>query len=413
MRAVSAESLVESPAARDASRSTRSTAAFIRQHAPGREPLHRETENNDHRSAVAHIIAALTDPHHGVIADAGDIVAVGHRVAHGGEIFRHSVRIDDRVLEAIRRLQHLAPLHNAPNVAGIEAAMVHLPGIPHVAVFDTAFHLSLPEHAYLYPLPHEWYEKYGVRRYGFHGPSHLYLSRRAAVLLDKPADGCNLVTIHMDRGVSLCAIRNGLSIDTSMGMTPLEGAVMETRCGDIDPGIHAYIMGELDLSSHELEQILNHKSGVCGISGRRLGRQRFLEAALGGDPRCRLALEIETYRMRKYIGSYLAVIGPLDGVVFSAGTGATEWSVREMVLSGLERFGVRVDPERNRAVRGGRDEAEITGAGASVRTFIIPTNEELVCAEDVAAIHAGTYLDHLHTDYTFARRGFAPCGAAP
>ncbi|MGB9080845.1 MAG: acetate/propionate family kinase, partial [Desulfuromonadaceae bacterium] len=240
--------------------------SFIRQTVPGRVSFHLETDTSDHQSAVALIIATLTDPRHGVIANVLDISAVGHRVAHGGKEFRHSVRIDGQVLTSIRKLQHMAPLHSAPNISGIEAAMIQLPAIPHVAIFDTAFHGSMPECAYLYPLPYEWYENYGVRRYGFHGPSHLYLSRRAAVLLGKPVEACNLITIHLDRGVSLCAIRNGRSVDTSMGMTPLEGVVMETRCGDIDPGIHAYMMKVLNLSTKELEQVLNNKSGIFGIS---------------------------------------------------------------------------------------------------------------------------------------------------
>jgi acetate kinase len=386
--------------------------SFIRHTVPGRQPFYLETGNNNHQSAVALVIATLTDQQHGVIADAGEISAVGHRVAHGGEQFRHSVQIDEKVLNAIRELQHLAPLHCAPNVAGIEAAISRLPHIPHVAIFDTAFHRSMPEVAYLYPLPYEWYEKHGVRRYGFHGPSHLYLSRRGAVLLDKPVQECNLITIHLDRGVSLCAVKNGLSIDTSMGMTPLEGAVMETRCGDIDPGIHAYMMQAMDLSVQEFEQILNHKSGLSGLTGRRGGRQDFLEAVLDGDPRCKLALEIEAYRIRKYIGSYLAVIGPLGGVVFTGGRAPDEWLVRERVLAGLERLGIRVDLCKNRAFDSGLPEVEITGAGSAVRTFIIQTNEELVYAEDVAAICKGVYRDHQCHDYSFSRADFIPSQSA-
>ena len=383
-------------------------SSFIRHNVPGREPFCLETDINDHQGAVALIIATLTDPQQGVIANALEISAVGHRVAHGGKEFRHSVQIDGYVLNAIRKLQHLAPLHSIPNIAGIEAAMILMPAIPHAAVFDTSFHLSMPESAYLYPLPYEWYEKYGVRRYGFHGPSHLYLSRRAAVLLDKPADACNLITIHLDRGISLCAIRNGLSVDTSMGMTPLEGAVMKTRCGDIDPGIHAYIMTVMNLSAKELEQILNNKSGVFGITGQRLERRQFLKAALDGDSRCKLALEIETYRLRKYIGAYLAIIGPLDAIVFTTGTGASEWPVREMVLNGLECFGIRLDRDSNRAVRSEQEEVEITGEGSLIRVFVIPTNEELVIAEDVAAIHSGVYSDPQHYDYSFACADFVP-----
>jgi acetate kinase len=388
-------------------------SSFIRQNVPGREPFCLETDNNDHQSAVALIIATLTDPQQGVMANALEISAIGHRVAHGGKEFRHSVQIDDHVLNSIRKLQHLAPLHSAPNIAGIEAAMMLMPAIPHMAIFDTAFHLSMPECAYMYPLPYEWYEKHGVRRYGFHGPSHLYLSRRASVLLDKPVDACNLITIHLDRGVSLCAIRNGLSVDTSMGMTPLEGAVMGTRCGDIDPGIHAYMMEVMDLSAKELEQVLNNKSGIFGITGQRLDRQHFLKAALDGDSRCKLALEIETYRLKKYIGSYLAIIGPLDAIVFTTGTGASEWPVREMVLNGLECFGIRIDLERNRAIRSEHEEAEITGEDSLIRTFVIPTNEELVIAEDVAAIHSGVYSDHKHYDYSFACGDFVPSVSMP
>lgn len=386
-------------------------SSFIRQQVSDREPFCQEVEYNDHQSAIALIIATLTDQHHGVIADAGEIAAVGHRVAHGGEKFRHSVLIDDLVLTAIRKLHHLAPQHCAPNIAGIEAAMGHLPDIPHVAIFDTAFHLTMPEQAYIYPLPYEWYEKYRVRRYGFHGPSHLYLSRRAAVLLDKPADACNLITIHLDKGVSLCAIKNGRSIDTSMGMTPLEGATMETRSGDFDPGIHAYIMQKLNISAREMEQILNYKSGIFGLTGQRPGRQHFLDAVVDGDARCILALEIETYRIRKYIGSYLAIIGPLDGIVFTTGSGASEWPVREMILTGLECFGIRLDRDRNRAVLSGQTELEISSEESLIRTFVIPTNEELVYVEDVAAIiHSGVYDDHRH-HYSFDRSSFVPFGS--
>jgi acetate kinase len=375
---------------------------------PGRDPFSEEAGDIDHQGATARIVAILTDPEHGVIAYGSDISAVGHRVAHGGEEFCHSVKIDAHVLDAIRNLEHLAPLHLVSNIAGIESALLLLPTIPHVAIFDTAFHVSMPERAYLYPLPYEWYEKYGVRRYGFHGPSHLYLSRRTAVLLGKPVADCNLITIHLDRGVSLCAIRNGVSIDTSMGMTPLEGAVMESRCGDIDPGIHAYMMQTLNLSARELEQVLNNKSGTRGITGQRLSRNHFLQAAFDGDPRCELALSIETSRLKKYIGSYLAVIGPLDAIVFTVGTGAAEWPVREMILGGLDCFGIRLDRVGNRALRPEQNEIEITGTGSLIRTFVIATNEEHVIAEDVAAIHSGGSCDHPQYEYSFARSDFVP-----
>ncbi|MDD2898835.1 MAG: acetate/propionate family kinase, partial [Desulfuromonadaceae bacterium] len=299
--------------------------------------------------------------------------------------------------------KHLAPLHLGPNIAGIEAELLQLPAIPLVAIFDTSFHVSMSECAYIYPLPYEWYEKYGVRRYGFHGPSHLYLSRRAAVLLGKPVTDCNLITIHLDRGVSLCAIRKGLSVDTSMGMTPLEGAVMESRCGDIDPGILAYMMQELNLSARGMEQILNNKSGTLGITGKRLSRDHYLQAALDGDPRSLLALSIETSRLKKYIGSYLAVIGPLDAIVFTAGTGFAEWLVREMALDGLDCFGIRLDQGSNRAIQTELQEVEITGKTSLIRSFVIPANEEHVIAEDVAAIYSGVCCDHLLYDYSFGR----------
>jgi len=382
--------------------------SFIRQNVPGREQFYLEIDNDDHQSAVALIIATLTDPNHGIIANPAEISAVGHRVAHGGTEFRHSVQINDHVIKSIRQLQHLAPLHSVPNILGIEAAMTLIPAIPHVAIFDTAFHFSIPECAYVYPLPYEWHENQGVRRYGFHGPSHLYLSRRAAALLGKPIDECNMITIHIDRGVSLCAIRNGLSVDTSMGMTPLEGVVMETRCGDIDAGIHAYMMGVLNLSAKEMELVLNNRSGIFGITGQHLERHKFLQAALDGAPRCKLALEVETHRLRKYIGAYLAIIGPLDAIVFTAGKGAAEAPVREMVLSGLDCFGIRIDGDSNRTVRAEHEEAEITGEGSLIRTFVIPTNEELVIAEDVAAILAGVCCDHRHYDYSFADSDFVP-----
>jgi len=375
---------------------------------PGRKAVTEEVAFVDHQGAVALILKALGDPRHGVSNEAAHIGAVGHRVAHGGERFRHSVVIDDQVLDAIRDLQQLAPLHNTANIAGIEAAVGLLPHIPQVAIFDTAFHVTMPEFAYIYPLPYEWYKKYGVRRYGFHGPSHIYLSRRAAMLLGKPADACNLVTIHIDKGVSLCAIKQGTSIDTSMGLTPLEGAIMETRSGDFDAGITSFIMQQLNISAREVESILNQKSGIRGITGWNAERWRILEAAVGGYPRCKLALDMEAYRLKKYIGAYLAVVGPLDAVVFTTGAGELEWFARELTLTGLECFGILPDPERNRAVRSEREEALITTDASPVKVFVIPTDEELVFAQDVTAILSGEYSDHLHYDYSFGRPDFAP-----
>src|SRR6185369_15201470 len=370
---------------------------------PGRKQDTQDVEFVDHQSAVQLILETLAAPRQGVSDEAVRIAAVGHRVAHGGETFHHSMVIDGHVLDTIRGLQHLAPLHNAANIAGIEAAVGLLPDIPQVAIFDTTFHVTIPDFAYIYPLPYEWYEKYGVRRYGFHGPSHIYLSRRAASLLGKPAAACSLITIHIDKGVSLCAIRDGISIDTSMGLTPLEGVVMETRSGDIDVGILPFMMQQLNLSAQEMERILNQKCGIRGITGWNTDRRHFLEAAREGNAKCRLALEIEAYRLKKYIGAYLAVLGPLDAVVFTTGAGQQEWFARELILEGLECFGILLDRERNRAARSEREEALITGDSSPVRVFVIPTNEELVFSEDVAAILSGNFSDHLHYEYSFAR----------
>ena len=362
----------------------------------------------DHLGAIQLILETLATPRHGVSLEAGKIAAVGHRVAHGGETFHHSVLIDAQVLETIQGLQRLAPLHNAANIAGIEAAAKLLPNIPQVAIFDTTFHVTMPDFAYIYPLPYEWYEKHGVRRYGFHGPSHIYLSRRAARLLNKPASACNLITIHIDKGVSLCAVRGGISIDTSMGLTPLEGAVMETRSGDIDVSILPFMMQQINLSAQEMEYILNQKCGIQGITGWNTDRQHFLEAAFEGKGRCRLALDIETYRLKKYIGAYLAVVGPLDAVVFTTGAGEWEWFARELILEGLECFGILPDQERNRAAHSESEEALITADNSPVKVFVIPTNEELVFAEDVTAILSGDYSDHLRYEYSFAGPNFVP-----
>jgi acetate kinase len=365
----------------------------------------------DHLGAVQLILEALATSGRGISGKAAEIVAVGHRVAHGGETFHRSVLIDGQVLNTIRNLQKLAPLHNAANVAGIEAAAELLPNIPQVAIFDTTFHVTMPDFAYIYPLPYEWYKKDGVRRYGFHGPSHLYLSRRAAVLLGKEVDVCNLITIHIDKGVSLCAIRNGISIDTSMGLTPLEGAVMETRSGDIDVSIIPYMMQKLNLSAQEIEHVLNQKCGIIGITGWNTDRQHFLEAALEGNPKCKLALDIEAYRLKKYIGAYLAVVGPLDAVVFTTGAGELEWFARELVVGGLECFGIVPDHKRNCAAGSKREETVITSDNSPVRVFVIPTNEELVFAEDVTAILSDNYNEDMHHDYSFASPDFIPMRA--
>jgi acetate kinase len=380
--------------------------SFIIHEVPGRETYREEYECSDHRSAIHLIVKILTDKRYGVVQSMDQISAVGHRVVHGGEKFARSVIIDEHVINAIKEVQHLAPLHNPPNISGIEAALENLPNVPHVAIFDTAFHQTMPEHAYLYPLPYEWYEKHSVRRYGFHGTSHLYVSKRAAVLLGKDPKDCNLITMHIGNGVSHAAIKGGVSIDTSMGMTPLEGAVMGTRCGDIDPAIPMFIQQKEGLSAKELDTILNKKSGVLGITGQYTDRRDILEGVEKGDPRCRLALDIEGYRLKKYIGSYTAVLGRLDAVVFTAGVGEMGAAIREKALEGLEHMGIELDREKNASTMTRKRESVITKPDSPVKVFVIPTDEELVFTEDVVAILEGTYTDHMAFKYSFASEAF-------
>jgi len=374
---------------------------------PDRPTLQIRQDCPDHESAIELILSVLTSKQHGALQDPGEIAAIGHRVVHGGEHFTRSVAIDNEVLRAIEQARILAPLHNGPNIAGIRATRNLLPDTPHIAIFDTAFHQTMPRHAFTYAVPYEWYEKYRVRRYGFHGPSHLYMSKRAATWLQRPADQCNLVTIHLDRGVSLCAIRNGLSVDTSMGLTPLEGVVMETRCGDIDPGIPPFLMRECGFSTREMEILLNQESGLAGISGRSLPRQEVFAQADAGDENCQLAVDVEGWRMKKYIGSYLAALGRTDAIIFSAGDSSYEWQRRANALSGLEWLGIRIDPERNRAA-GQTTESEISAADSTTRVLVIPSHEEQVFAEDTVAVVSGTYLQHLKFPYTFTTDDFVP-----
>ncbi len=374
--------------------------SFIVHEVPGREKYRKEFDCPNHTVAIDLVTKILLDPEVGVLKDINQIAAVGHRVVHGGEKFTCSVRIDDNVLKAVREVAHLAPLHNPPNIAGIEAAQSVLPNVPHIAIFDTAFHQTMPEEAYIYPLPYEWYEKHGVRRYGFHGTSHLYVSKRAAVMLGKPAKECNIITMHIGNGVSHTAIKNGVSVDTSMGLTPLEGAVMGTRCGDIDPAIPAFIMQMENLSMKEADSVLNKKSGILGITKRFADRRDVIANAEQGDHLCQLALKIEGYRLKKYIGSYMAILGRLDAVVFTAGVGERGAQIRELALENLEHMGIVLDKERNNAACKGK-EAVITTDASPVKVFVIPTNEELVFTEDVAAILNGTYTDHMNFGYSF------------
>lgn len=380
--------------------------SFIEHDVPGRESYKLQQDCADHREAIDLVIRTVTDSEHGVLTSVAEISAVGHRVVHGGEQFTCSVLINDEVLDAVKAVQHLAPLHNPPNIDGIEAAMSLMPDVPQVAIFDTAFHQTMPGHAFLYPVPYDWYKDHGVRRYGFHGTSHLYVSKRAANLLGKPADQCNIITMHIGNGVSHCAIKNGVSVDTTMGLTPLEGAVMGTRSGDIDPAIPAFMMQKENLSAKEIDSILNKKSGILGITGRFTDRRDVIENAANGDHRCQLALDIEAYRLRKYIGSFMAAIGRLDAVVFTAGVGEMGAAIREKAIEGLEHLGIHLDRERNKGAMTRRRESLITTDDSPVKVFVIPTDEELVFTEDVVAILNGTYTDHMQFPYSFAQPDF-------
>ena len=353
--------------------------SFIVHEVPGRETYREEYECPSHETAIHLIIKILADAEHGVVKEIDEISAVGHRVVHGGEKFTRSVMIDEDVLAGIKEVQHLAPLHNPPNIAGIEAARSVLPDVPHVAIFDTAFHQTMPEHAYTYPLPHEWYTKYGVRRYGFHGTSHAYVSHRAAEILQKPFNELKLVTCHLGNGSSITAVDCGKSVDTSLGFGTVPGVLMGTRSGEVDPTLVLYLMDKENLDTKLMSHILHKESGILGISGISSDLRDVEEAAEQGNQRAKLALDMLCYGVRKHIGAYAAAMGGIDAIVFTAGIGENSSTVRKMVVEGLEFLGADVDPEKNN-VRG--KERIISTDGAKVSVVVVPTNEELVIARD-------------------------------
>lgn len=337
-----------------------------------------------HEEGIDFILGMLTDSRHGVISSVSEISGIGHRVVHGGEEFTASVLITADVVSMIQKFSDLAPLHNPPNLMGIMATKKSLPNAVQVACFDTAFHHSLSPKAYLYAIPYGFYKKFGVRRYGFHGTSHLYVSRRADALLSKAKEDSNLITCHLGNGCSVAAIEKGMSVDTSMGFTPLEGLVMGTRSGDIDPAIIFYL-NEKGYGCDDLANILNKKSGLLGISEISNDMRNLLEASSKGDERARIAIEIFCYRVRKYIGSYLAALGKVDAVVFTGGIGENNAFIRQEIVSGLERLGIILDSERNNAVVPGK-ELQISSEASPVKVFVIPTNEELQIARDAFEI---------------------------
>lgn len=338
-----------------------------------------EQKISDHAAGMKLIIAMLTDSKVGVIKDVSEITAVGHRVVHGGEEFTASIVIDEKVVASIEKFADLAPLHNPPNLTGIKAAQIGLPHAKQIACFDTAFHTSIPKSAYIYGLPYEIYEKYRVRRYGFHGTSHCYVAKRAAKLLGKEPHDVNVITCHLGNGCSITAVKGGKSIDTSMGLTPLEGVVMGTRSGDFDPAILFYL-SDKGYSISQLNDMCNKKSGLLGISGVSNDMRNLRQQAEAGNERAQLAFDIFCYRIKKYIGTYTAVLGRLDAIVFTGGIGENNAEARLQSCSGLEQIGVEIDHTINEQTN--RKEGLISSSASRVRVYIIPTNEELAIAQD-------------------------------
>ena len=338
-----------------------------------------------HTEAIQFVIDALTNEKTGVVKSLSEIGAVGHRIVHGGEKFASSVVITEEVKKAVEECNDLAPLHNPANLIGVEACEKLMPGTPMVGVFDTAFHQTMPEKAYMYGLPYEYYEKYKVRRYGFHGTSHSYVSKKAAEVMGKAYDEVKTIVCHLGNGASVSAVLNGKSVDTSMGLTPLEGLVMGTRSGDIDPAIMEFIAQKENLDIEGIMNVLNKKSGVFGLSGEISSDFRDLTGAMAeGDKKAKIALEVFAYRVAKYIGAYAAAMNGVDDIVFTAGIGENVSYVREQVCSYLGYLGVELDPDANEKFRG--EQGEITKPGCKVRVFVIPTNEELAIARETLAL---------------------------
>jgi acetate kinase len=386
--------------------------SFISHKAKGREEV---TFNHDcptHTGAVDLIIRTLTGKEHGVISDMAVIKAVGHRVLHGGDKFTKSVIVDDAAMAAFNEVKDLGPLHNPANIMGIEEAKKVLPQVPHCAIMDTAWHQTMPPESFLYAVPYEWYEKYSVRRYGFHGTSFLYTAKRAAVLLGKAPFETNLIICHLGNGSSINAVKNGCSFDTSMGITPLEGLIMGTRSGDADMAMPFYVMRKTGMSAAEMETALNKKSGLLGITGKYADRRDIQKAKLEGDKRALLAQDMEAHRVKKYIGAYQAVLGRVDALVFTAGVGEFAWFMREKILSGLESIGIVFDPKKNGMSHTRNTETIISKAESKIPIYIIPTDEELVMTEDAYALMAGNYDIHTKFSYSFQDKGYVNKGRA-
>lgn len=361
--------------------------SFLKLTLPTGEKVILEYDMPEHRSAIRNILNVLTGKEYGCISSFDEIDAVGHRVVHGGEKFNSSVLITDEVIAKVKECYDVAPLHNPVNIAGIEAIQDLLPNVPQVGVFDTAFHQTMPKHAYMYALPYEMYEKYSVRRYGFHGTSHRYVSRRACDFLGVAYEEQKIITCHIGNGGSITAVKNGKSVDTSMGLTPVEGLMMGTRSGDVDAGALTFLMDKENLDSAGIANLVNKKSGVLGISGVS-SDMRDIEAAIAaGNERAKLALDMYEYRIIKYVGAYIAALNGVDIIVFTGGVGENQSLTRETVTNNLSYMGVKIDKELNATIHG--KECLISTPDSSVKVVVIPTDEELMIATDTCEIVEG------------------------
>ncbi len=360
--------------------------SIINHYPSGKEPIITHQDIPDHKVGIKLMMDALLHPDYGVIKVISEIVAVGHRVVHAGEKFSGSVLLTDKIMYALKECIELAPLHNPPNILGIEVCNELMPGVPQVGVFDTAFHQTIPECAYLYGIPYKYYKKYKVRRYGFHGTSHKYVAQKAAEILEKPLEELKIITCHLGNGSSITAVKNGISIDTSLGFGTVAGIVMGTRCGDVDPAVIPFLMDKEKLSVEGINKIIYKESGLLGLSEGLSSDNRDLgKKAKQGDERAIRALSILDYGIKKYIGAYAAAMGGVDVVVFTAGIGENAWKVRKGACERLEFLGIKIDPDKNNS---SNKETIISEDGSKVKVMVIPTNEEWMIAKDTAEISA-------------------------
>lgn len=360
------------------------TGSFLKLTLPNGEKKILEKDIPEHTVGVEFIFQTLTHPEFGALNSLDELDAVGHRMVHGGERFSQSVVLNKEVLDAFTACNDLAPLHNPANLKGVNAVSALLPNLPQVGVFDTAFHQTMPPHAYMYAVPYELYEKYGVRRYGFHGTSHRYVSQRVCEYLGIPVEGSRIITCHVGNGGSISAVKDGKCVDTTMGLTPLEGLMMGTRSGDIDAGAVTFIMEKEGLNATGVSNLLNKKSGVLGVSGVSSDMREVTAAATSGNERARLSLDIYFYRIKKYIGAYAAAMGGVDVILFTGGVGENQADCRETACAGLEFMGVKIDHDVNNTIHG--EEAIISAADSKVKVVVIPTDEEMMIASDTLAL---------------------------